>query len=99
MGKTATPDAPAAPAATPDTPDADAPEMVEGAHNPFVHSLLGVAKRLEGEHTALAAKVSANRETLRAMRTQNLMSTDQADAVEAFYPTRTRKAKTDTDAS
>lgn len=89
-------DAPDTPA--PDTQDNPAPDdggMVEGEHNPFVNALLAVAKRLDDERDALGVKITANRESLRSMRTQNLLSPEQADAIEAFYPTRTRKPKND----
>jgi hypothetical protein len=82
------------PRRNPDTPDTpDTPEMVEGAHNPFVNALLSVAQRLADEREAVLAKVAANRETLRSLRTQNLMDQEQAASVEAFYPTRTRTVR------
>ncbi len=77
---------------TPDTPDT-ADEMREGEHNPFVNSLLHVARRLDDERDALMVKVNANRESLRGMRKQNLLSEEQASAIEEFYPTRVRKPK------
>jgi hypothetical protein len=83
---------------TPDTPDAtpnDDVTMREGEHNPFANALLAHAQSLADERDNLVTRIAANRDTLRNLRTQKLMSDEQAAAVEAFYPTRTRKTKTD----
>jgi hypothetical protein len=67
--------------------------MTEGEHNPFVNALLSNAQLLDTERISLLRKIAANRESLRNMRTQGLLSPEQADAIEAFYPTRARKPK------
>lgn len=72
----------------------DSPAMVKGQHNPFVNGLLAHAQTLADERADLMAQTSANRESLRSLRVQKLMSDEQAGSVEAFYPTRTKKVAT-----
>lgn len=81
----------------PAPPETDEPVMVKGEHNPFANMLLAHARRLDDERTALMEQIAANRDGLRSLRVQGLMSPDQATAVEEFYPTRTRKADSNGD--
>lgn len=78
---------------TPEPDQADVMELREGESNPFVNSLLHAARALQDQKDALTAKIAANRENLRSLKTQGYMDAEQGKAVDEFYPVRTRKPK------
>jgi len=70
-------------------------EQKAGEHNPFVHGLLTQAQSLSDElrgEGGLHERIGANRDILRQIKTTGLLSKEQADAIEEFYPVR--KART-----
>jgi len=74
------------------TPD-PTPALVKGEHNPFVTQMLQAASDLSDEKDALMARIKANREVLRNMKTQGFVDDEQSAAIDEWYPVRERKGK------
>lgn len=77
----------------PDAPDnqADAGTVETGHHNPTVHALLLQAKDLREEKGGFLKRVEANRSSLRMLKATGFLSTEQGEAIDAFYPPNVRK--------
>lgn len=67
--------------------------------SPVVDEFLQDAQALEAEKTDLMARINANREILRNLRTAGKANQAQADAIGEFYKDREKKAKDDAPAT
>lgn len=70
-----------------------------GDENPLINMYLQRAQDLADERDAVSVRIVSNRSLLRDMRTDGLLSDEQAAAIEEFYPTRTRNNSGDAETS
>lgn len=83
----------------PTTPKADEKKQdskKDEGHNDFVHQLLVQAEELHTTKEELFQKIGANRDVLRKVKETGLLSANQADAVDEFYPQRKAADKSGT---
>lgn len=66
---------------------------VAGEENPAVNDLLAYAQVVADEKKAVYDRIEANRSTLRNYKKMGLLSKEQADAIDLFYPPVQTKAK------